>query len=100
MKTTYTPHPVDTSDVVLPAEIDKLATLLASQVHDIWAQGRLSEGWRYGDHRDDANKLTPCLVPFAELPASEQAYDLNTAYATLRMIVKLGYTIIPPEHKA
>lgn len=100
MNTTYIPRPVDTSDVVLPEEIHELAALMASQVHDIWAQGRQAEGWRYGEHRDGARKLTPCMVPFEDLPASEQAYDLNTAYATLRLIVKTGYTITAPEKKA
>lgn len=100
MEIPYTPHPVDTSDVTLPPEIDHLAGLLAAQVHDVWAQGRLAEGWHYGTHRDDIRKLTPCLVPFEDLPATEQAYDLNTAYATLRLIVKLGYTITPPQPQA
>ena len=99
MNTTYIPHPLDTSAVVLPEAIQQLATPMAAQVHDIWAPGRPAEVWRYGEHRDDARKLTPCMVPFEDLPASEQAYDLNTAYATLRLIVKMGYTITPPEKK-
>lgn len=70
MDTTYTPCPVDTSDVTLPLEIDRLTGLLAAQIHDVWALGRLAEGWRYGAHRDDTRKLTPCLVPFADLPPS------------------------------
>lgn len=100
MNTDYIPRPVDTSDVVLPEGIHELAMLMARQVHDIWAQGRQAEGWRYGEHRDDIRKLTPCMVPFEDLPASEQAYDLNTAYATLRLIVKMGYTITASEKKA
>lgn len=100
MNTTYIPCPVDTSNVILPEKIHELAALMAAQVHDIWAQRRQAEGWRYGEHRDDARKLTPCMVPFEKLPASEQAYDLNTAYATLRLIVKMGYTITAPEKKA
>ena len=39
------------------------------------------------------------MVPFEDLPASEQVYDLNTAYETLRLIVKMGYTITAPERK-
>ena len=99
MNINYTPRPMDTSNVVLPEELQELATLMATQVHDVWAQGRQAEGWRYGAHRDDAKKLTPCMVPFEDLPASEQVYDLNTAYETLRLIVKMGYTITPPEKK-
>ena len=76
-----------------------LIALSLTTLAALWAQGRQAEGWRYGEHRDDARKLTPCMVPFEDLPASEQAYDLNTAYATLRLIVKMGYTITPPEKK-
>lgn len=96
---TYQPAPIDTSDVVLPAELETLGRKLASQVHDVWAVGRMKEGWRYGEERNDAQKTTPCLVPFEDLPASEQAYDLNTAFATLRLLVKLGYRILPPEQQ-
>lgn len=99
MKNTYIPKPVDTSDAVLPQELNTLATKLATQVHDIWAQGRIAEGWTYGETRDDAKKTNPCLVPFADLPESEQAYDLSTAYETLRLITKLEYQIIPPKQR-
>ena len=99
MKDTYIPKPVDTSDAVLPQELNALATKLATQVHDIWAQGRIAEGWTYGETRNDAKKTNPCLVPFDDLPESEQAYDLNTAYETLRPINQLGYQIIPTKQR-
>ena len=53
MKNKYIPKPVDTSDAVLPQELNTLANQLATQVHDIWAQGRIAEGWTYGETRDD-----------------------------------------------
>lgn len=89
----YTPNPIDASGVELSDELLALSEKLAEQVHEVWAQGRVADGWRYGAVRDDAKKETPCLVPYDALPESEKAYDRSTAYATLRLIVKLGYAI-------
>ena len=36
---------------------------------------------------------TPLLVPYNELPEIEKDYDRNTALETLKLIVKLGYSI-------
>ena len=89
----YIPKPIDVTDVELPEEISALAELLAENTHDVWAAGRIAEGWRYGEARDDARKTTPCLVPYAELPESEKAYDRDTSLSALKLILKLGYTI-------
>lgn len=62
---------------------------------DTWAQARINEGWTYGEARNDEKKQTPCPVPYDELPEIEKAYDRNTAYATLKFIVKLGYESRP-----
>ena len=89
----YEPKPVDTSNVVLSEELMELTEKIAENVHEVWAQGRISEGWTYGPVRDDAKKETPCLVPYAHLPEEEKEYDRNTALETLKLITRLGYTI-------
>ena len=89
----YTPHPADTSGVALPQSLLALTEEIARNVHEVWAAGRVAEGWRYGEERDDDKKTTPCLVPYDELPESEKAYDRSTAMETLRLILCLGYTI-------
>ncbi len=89
----YEPKPVDTRDVVLPEELIALTEKIAENVHDVWAAGRISEGWTYGDKKDAEKKVTPLLVPYSELSESEKAYDRNTALETLKLIVKLGYKI-------
>lgn len=93
MKTDYTPQPLDTSDVVLPEELNALVEQIAKNVHEVWAQGRLSEGWKYGPERNDALREHPCLVPYEDLPEVEKEYDRNTAFGTLRLITKLGFKI-------
>ncbi|SCX31672.1 RyR domain-containing protein [Ruminococcaceae bacterium P7] len=91
----YKPNPIDTSDVVLPDELLKLTEKLAENTHEVWASNRISQGWSYGEERNDAKKLTPCMVPYSELPEEEKDYDRNTALETIRLIIKLGYTISP-----
>lgn len=90
---TYVPHPLDTSDVTLPKELNALAEALAKNVHEVWAQTRISQGWTYGATRDDKKKHHPCLIPYEDLPESEKVYDRNSAMETLRVIMKLGHEI-------
>jgi hypothetical protein len=89
---TYRPTPIDTSSVTLSADLHSLTERLAENAHDHWAAKRLAEGWTLGP-RDDLKKQNPCLVPYADLPESEKAYDRTTAMETLKAILKLGYRI-------
>ena len=89
----YQPKPINTNDVVLSDELLELTEKIAANVHEVWAIGRMAEGWIYGEKRDDQLKQTPCLVPYDELPESEKQYDRNTAIETLKLIVSLGYSI-------
>jgi len=89
----YTPKPIDTTDITLPAELLALTDKIAANVHDVWAQGRIADGWTYGEAKDPEKKTTPLLIPYEELIDSEKAYDRNTALETLKLIVKLGYSI-------
>lgn len=93
----YIPKPIDTSNIELPEELLNLADKIAENVHDVWAKGRMAQGWTYGEKRDDAKLETPCLVPYNELPDSEKVYDKETAFSTLKLIVKLGYRISKEE---
>lgn len=51
----YDPTPIDTSGVVLPADLDAL-----------------TDGWTHGPTWNDAAKSHPCLVAYDELPESEK----------------------------
>lgn len=89
----YVPHPIDTSDIELTPEIAELAEIMAENTHEVWAVGRIAQGWKYGERRDDSIKETPCLVAYDELPESEKEYDRNTSIETIKLILKLGYEI-------
>ena len=89
----YTPKPIDTSSVSLPVELEPLVEQMAKNVHEVWAQKRIEEGWKYGKKRDDELRLHPCLVSYEQLPEIEKEYDRSTALETLKLIIKLGFTI-------
>ena len=48
---------------------------LASASHDSWMEEKVKAGWIYGEVKDPEKKTHPCIVPFDELPADQQAKD-------------------------
>ena len=73
MNTNYLPQPMDTSDVVLPDQLNDLVEQMAKNVHEVWAKSRMEQGWTYGAERNDALKHHPCLVAYEDLPEVEKA---------------------------
>ena len=92
-KNLYQPTPIKTNHIKLSTDILKLAELLAKNAHDVWAKQRISEGWTYGESRDDSQKKHPCLIPYEDLPESEKEYDRKMSLETLKVILALGYEI-------
>ena len=90
---TYTPHPISTEGVELSAELLQLTEHLAANVHEVWAAGRIAEGWQYSEVRNDKLKHHPCIVPYDKLPESEKDYDRRTAMETLKVIQVLGFKV-------
>ena len=89
----YIPLPIDTSDIELPEELSPLLEAMAKNVHEVWAQTRIDQGWQYGPERNDAEKRHPMLIPYEDLPEEEKVYDRNTSVETLKLILKLGFVI-------
>ena len=93
--TMYTPMPISTEGITLPTELEELVERLAENAHDNWAHQRIEDGWTYGPLRDDARKTHPDLVPYGVLPDGEKAYDRLSVLETLKVILRLGYRIVP-----
>lgn len=87
------PEPIDTSDVQLPEELKEIGEKIAENVHNAWAKSRLEQGWTYGKERNDQLKTHPGLVLYEDLSEEEKDYDRTTGLGTLKLILKLGYTI-------
>ena len=73
---------------------DVISEVVATAVHETWMQGRLKQGWKYGPERNDALKTNPCIIPYADLPESEKAYDRETARTVVRVLREQGYLIV------
>ncbi|MBQ8610896.1 MAG: Ryanodine receptor Ryr [Oscillospiraceae bacterium] len=89
----YQPKNFNENELQLPEELLPLREILAEDIHDAWAAGRLAEGWQYGPVRDDLRRTHPDLVPYGDLPEGEKEYDRRTAAATIRCILAHGYRI-------
>lgn len=94
---TYSPKPIDLSDVELSEDLNELREAIAENAHEIWAENRQAEGWTYGPQRDDQLKQTPDMVPYSKLPESEKKYDREMAMKTIKLLLKLGYDLIKRE---
>lgn len=92
-KTKYTPQPIDTTGVELSEELKQLVEQMSKNVHEVWAETRIKQGWTYGEQRNDELKTHPCLVPYEDLSEEEKEYDRNTSIGTLKLIIKLGFRI-------
>lgn len=94
---TYTPKPIDLSDVTLTNDLNELQEAIAENAHEVWSQNRIAEGWSYGPLRDDLKKQNPDLVPYDRLSDGEKQYDREMAMKTLKLVKKLGYDIVKRE---
>ncbi len=43
--------------------------------HEGWSNQKLEDGWKYGPIKDPGKMEHPCLVPFDELPVTQQLKD-------------------------
>ncbi|XP_069964750.1 ryanodine receptor isoform X14 [Bactrocera oleae] len=91
--TAFVPNPVDTSGVLLPSSVDHIKEKLAENIHEMWALNKIEAGWSWGEHRDDYQRIHPCLTQFEKLPLPERRYDSQLAVQTLKTILALGYYI-------
>jgi hypothetical protein len=71
------------------AEIKVMARL----EHDRWNQERLREGWRLGPKKNNNDRITPYLVPFDDLDAETQQWDVEAVRAIPDLVRRAGFRI-------
>ena len=76
-------------------EIDRMAAL----EHGRWNIERLSAGWRKGP-RDVANKVTPYLVPYDELPDHIKENDRKAIRNFAKLLAQAGYQVVKKKAKS
>jgi hypothetical protein len=72
---------------------------MAEREHARFVMERLSEGWVYGEPKDVEKKISPYLVPWAEVPELVKRYDTDAVALFPALLAKLGYEIQRPETK-
>ncbi len=95
-----------------PFEFDpRMLEELASLEHTRWMRMKVRDGWRWGEPRDDRNKLHPCMLAWIkgdlaayegfqsalgepELPETEKEKDREAVRAIGQIVALAGYTIV------
>jgi hypothetical protein len=70
--------------------------LLAEAEHIGWMTERRNVGYRYGEKRDNALRVHNLLVPYDDLPRSEQQKDRNAILRYPDVLGRAGYHIAFP----
>lgn len=47
-----------------------------SHSHQLWYEDRVANGWTFGPVKDPARKISPNLIPYAELPEAQKRKDI------------------------
>lgn len=53
-------------------DYDRIAEQFAQKIHEDWLNDRISNGWRYGDLRDDSQKTHPLVKNWSQLSARDK----------------------------
>lgn len=85
--------------VQLSAELEQLAESIAHNVHEVWAKRRIDDGWTYGPRRDEGCKIHSSLVSYEDLCDGESEYDRAISRETIKLILKFGFRILPPDNQ-
>uniref|UniRef100_A0A8B9LMT5 Ryanodine receptor 2b (cardiac) n=1 Tax=Astyanax mexicanus TaxID=7994 RepID=A0A8B9LMT5_ASTMX len=86
----FTPTPVDTSQLVLPPQLEIIRERLAENLHELWLLDKIEQGWTHGPVRDDSKKVHPGLAEFSKLPEQERQSNLQATENTIRTLLALG----------
>lgn len=67
---------------------------LAMFEHDEWCAEKEGTGWVYGEKKDIKNLVTPYLVPWEELPADIQEYDIDPVKNIPSLMQSIGLKVV------
>ncbi|KAG1972845.1 ryanodine receptor [Pimephales promelas] len=96
---TFTPIPVDSSQVEYPPQLEQIKERLAENLHELWLIDKIEQGWNYGPVKDESKKIHSCLVEFSTLPDQERIHKLQSSEEILRTLLAFGVHIgLSDEH--
>lgn len=98
----YQPNPIDTKETQLPQWFQPHRELVAAQMHYDWCRGKSLAGWKYGDVRDDAHLVHPCMLPMRALDDTARSRNFCSVDEIVKCVVALGVHVTyrcPPKLK-
>ncbi len=93
MRMDYQPKPERFEHIEMPEEVRNVLEAAARNIHEVWAENKLKEGWRYGEVLDYEKKTHPSLVPYEQLSERQKLYDRETAMYTIKYLLNAGFQI-------
>jgi len=73
---------------------------LAEAAPIVWMEGKLRDGWEYGELTDKKKKIHSCLVPYDQLSDADKQSDRDIVRRIQEILSAAGYKIIKAEEKS
>ncbi|POM69039.1 Protein kinase [Phytophthora palmivora] len=89
----YKPNPIDTTETKLPQWFQPHREIVAAQMHYDWCRDKSLAGWKYGEVRDDAHLVHPCMLPMRSLDDTARARNFSSVDEIIKCIVALGVRV-------
>jgi len=71
---------------------DEIETM-SEMEHERWNTERFKDGWKLGKTKDVVRKISPYLVPWAELPEDVKEWDRETVRKIPEFLAKVGLEV-------
>lgn len=89
----YVPYPIKCNESDIPDEVMKILEKISRNTHEVWAEGKMRDGWQYNEFYSANTKMHPNLVPFEQLIESDKQYDRNTSLGVIKCLIAEGFEI-------
>jgi len=67
---------------------------MAEAAHDVWAEGKVRDGWVFAPETDKTAKKHSCLIPYAGLSEADKESDRDLVRGIPAILAKAGYEMV------
>jgi hypothetical protein len=92
--------PAETKIQLKHEKYEALCQAFAKRQHNQWVEERLKAGWRFATEMSMANRTSPMIKQWDELPESLRKIDYEHPQAMVDMLSEQGYAVVRKEELA